>query len=267
MTTLARRRLVNLAAVLTVSALLLLIYVSYTLSLRDVSFLTGWLLLASIVALTLFNVRKKLPFLPLLRSALWLQAHLYLGLATVLVFALHVDLRVPNGWLEGLVALLFAVVVLSGLGGLLLSRTIPGRLRTRGELVLFERQPQHLRRLREELEALALRIESASLSRFYVDRLIWYFAGPRYLAWHLMQSHRPRQMLLDGLAGLDRYLDDDERQVKDEMVDLISTKDDLDYHYAHQSVLKYWLFLHIPLAYSLLILAGIHAVVAYRWLR
>lgn len=267
MTTLARRRLVNLAAALGVSVLLLLVYVSYSLSLRDASFLTGWLLLASMLALTLFNARKKLPFLPLLRSAVWLQAHIYLGLATVLIFALHVELRVPNGWLEGLLALLFGVVVLSGVGGLVLSRAIPGRLRTRGELVLFERQPQLLRRLRQELDGLARRIESTSLSRFYVDRLIWYFARPRNLPWHLMQSHRPRQVLLDELAGLDRYLDEDERQVKDEMVDLIRKKDDLDYHYAHQSLLKYWLFLHIPLSYSLLIVAVIHAAVAYGWLR
>ena len=43
----------------------------------------------------------------------------------------------------------------------------------------------------------------------------------------------------------------------------VEAKDDLDYHYAHQAVLKYWLFVHVPLAYSLVLVSGLHVVLAF----
>ncbi|MEE8146869.1 MAG: hypothetical protein V3T24_04640, partial [Longimicrobiales bacterium] len=74
-------------------------------------------------------------------------------------------------------------------------------------------------------------------------------------------------ILLTELESLDNYLSDDERAVKDRMADLIRTKADLDFHFAHQTVLKYWLFAHIPLSYSLLIVGLTHAVVAHAFVR
>jgi hypothetical protein len=78
-----------------------------------------------------------------------------------------------------------------------------------------------------------------------------------------VQSHRPLYNLLNELEALDRYLSAEQRTVKESIGALIRTKDDLDYHHAHQAVLKYWLFIHIPLSYSLLIVAGVHGAVAY----
>ena len=267
MTSLARRRLYNTTALLAVSLAVLFVYTSYSLSLRNTSFATGWLLAALSFALTLYNARKKLPFLPLLSSSAWLQAHVYVGLFTLVVFSMHVGFRIPNGWLEGTLALLFLGVVASGGVGLVISRVFPGRLRRRGELVIFERQPIFRRRLGQQLDALVDETDSMTLSEFYVRRLITFFAGPRHFWWHLMRSPRPYQILLTELESLDNYLSDDERAVKDRMADLIRTKADLDFHFAHQTVLKYWLFAHIPLSYSLLIVGLTHAVVAYAFVR
>ncbi|MCZ6916976.1 MAG: hypothetical protein O7I93_09380, partial [Gemmatimonadetes bacterium] len=101
------------------------------------------------------------------------------------------------------------------------------------------------------------------LAEFYMRRLIAFFAKPRHFWWHLVQSHRPRHTLLNELEALDRYLSAEQRTVKESIAELICTKDDLDYHHAHQTVLKYWLFVHIPLSYSLLIVAGVHGAIAY----
>ena len=267
MTSLARRRLYNTAALFAASLAVLIVHTSYSLSLRSTSFATGWLLVVLLFALTLYNARKKLPFLPLLPSSAWLQAHVYVGLFTLVVFAMHVGFRIPNGWLEGTLALLFFGVVASGFIGLALSRLIPGRLRTRGELVIFERQPIFRRRLGEQLDALVDEIDSMALSDFHVRRLMTFFARPRHFWWHLMQSPRPRETLLTELDYLDGYLRDDERAVKERIGELIRTKADLEYHCAHQAVLKYWLFVHIPLSYSLLIVGLAHAVVVYTFLR
>ena len=264
MTTFARRRMYNLAIVLAISLASLLVYTSYSLSLRSTGFATGWLLLVLMVALTLFNSRKKLPAVPLLSSSLWLQMHIYVGLFTVVTFGLHVEFRLPNGWLEGTLALLFLAVVVRGVIGLALSRIIPVRFRTRGELVLLERHPVFLRQIRQELADLVTgKTESASLSEFSMRRLIAFFAKPRHFWWHLVQSHRPLYDLLNELEALDRYLSAEHRTVKESIEALIRTKDDLDYHHAHQAVLKYWLFVHIPLTYSLLIVAVVHGAVAY----
>ena len=46
--------------------------------------LTGWALLVGMFVLTIYNVRKKLPFLPLGKSETWLQIHIYLGFFTTL---------------------------------------------------------------------------------------------------------------------------------------------------------------------------------------
>ena len=97
------------------------------------SFATGYILLAAVLFLALYNVRKKLPFLPLGRSATWLQWHLYVGIASVGVFVLHAGLRWPTGILQTTLAACYVCTVVSGLVGLYLTRTIPAQLARVGE--------------------------------------------------------------------------------------------------------------------------------------
>src|SRR5688572_18048992 len=68
--------------------------------LESPSFFTGWLLLASLGLLALFQVRKKLPAPPLGSAAAWMQIHIYTGLATAGLYLIHTPLRWPNGVLE-----------------------------------------------------------------------------------------------------------------------------------------------------------------------
>ncbi len=258
-------RFAILAALIILSVVLTQLY---SLSLHRTGYFTGWLLILLILGLALFNVRKKLPFLPFLQSnKTWLQIHIYAGLFSIFMFALHTKFRVPNGWLEGTLAVLFLIVALSGVFGLFLSREIPGRLTTRGEEVIFERIPVFLNQLRDELEQLVSRAiaetDSATIADFYAHRLIHFFHKPRNIIWHLVQSNRPRFALLNELKALSRYLSPAEQAFQKEISELIEVKDNLDYHYAHQAILKYWLFVHIPLTYSLLLFAIVHAVLVY----
>jgi len=64
-------------------------------------------------------------------------------------------------------------------------------------------------------------------------------------------------------TNMDRYLNDKEREFAEKLRQLIEKKDELDYHYALQAILKGWLFIHIPLTYGMIILAVIHLVLAY----
>ncbi len=48
------------------------------------------------------------------------------GLATAALFALHLEFRAPNGWLESALAAMFVALVASGLAGVLLQLGLRG---------------------------------------------------------------------------------------------------------------------------------------------
>ncbi|NKB70987.1 MAG: hypothetical protein GKR89_28280 [Candidatus Latescibacteria bacterium] len=260
------RRRIALALLLLLTALSLLLWNAGDRLLYNTRFTTGWLLWTLMVLLAAFNVRKKLPYLPLLSNSTWLQIHIYLGYFTLVIFTLHIDLRAPDGYMELGLALLYGLAIISGLIGLALSRIVPGRLRIRGEAVIFERHPALLNQLRQELEAQALvRGQGATIADFYARRLIAFFARPRHLVWHLLQSNRPLVTLLNEFTAQERFLDANGKKQHAAIVQLIRQKATLDYHYAHQAALKYWLFLHIPLSYSLLLLGLVHGALAHAY--
>jgi hypothetical protein len=267
MTRLGRRRVV--AIVLTAAAaggIAAFLLVRHG-TLRDAAYDSGWLLLCLCAFLALYNLRKKLTYPPLLSSAAWLQLHVYAGLLAAAVFLLHVGLAVPGGVFETLLALLFAGVTLSGIGGLVLSRVAPRRLSARGGEVVFERIPALIRGLRQEAEemvsGLVEEAHARTLADFYASRLAWFLAGPRHLGAHLLQSGAPRRRLLDELAALGRYCDEAELPHARRLAEIIERKDTLDHHYAVQGAVKTWLFVHVPLTFMMLIFALLHVILVY----
>jgi len=263
---LGRRRLINGTLLVLASGVFAVWCAARWATLGRAEVVSGWALLALVVFLLLYNLRKKLPFLPLLRSAVWLQAHAYLGLLAFVLYGLHAGPDLPRGPLEAGLAALFLLAVVSGFVGLWLSRSIPPRLRTRGEEVIFERIPALVGKLRGEAEALVLRsVEehgTTAISDYYGRRLHRFFARPRHPWRHLFESRAPRQALAAEMEHLRRFLSEEERELFGELEASVLQKDDLDYHFALQSVLKYWLFLHVPLSYGLIVLALLHALTA-----
>src|SRR6185369_16287428 len=164
-------------------------------------YLTGWALFLVILALTFFNARKKLPFLPLMSSESWLQFHIYAGLLTGVLFLVHVSYRVPTGWFEGTLAILYLLVMASGFFGLFVSRAFPKQLTTRGDEVVFERIPGIRRQLQERAEALALasvtEVKSTTIADFYVRELKDFFDGTRNVLPHLLEVRTPLNRLLN----------------------------------------------------------------------
>ena len=263
---LVRRRVAFLAVTLLLMAVAVVLWLAFSLALHPTERISGWTLFGLVVLLAGYNLRKKLPFLPLLSSSAWLQVHIYGGSLGIVLFLLHIGARVPNGVLDVVLALAFVGVAGSGLVGLFLSRTVPKRLTARGEEVLFERIPVLRRQLREEAERRVLeaaeRSGETTLADFYARHLAGFFTGARHFWHHLVKSERPRRRLLAGLAELDRYLGDEERQSASRLFPLIRAKDDLDHHHAHQAILKWWLFGHIGLTGTLLILGLAHGAMA-----
>ncbi len=228
---------------------------------------TGWCLLALMLVLTLYNGRKKLPFLPLFSSRAWLQFHVYAGCFSAVLFGTHVSWRWPDGGFENLLAALFLLTVVSGVFGLFWSRFVPRRLTARGGEVLFERIPVIRRDLALQAEALAVKSVSdtrssalADFHRIFVDPFL---RGPRNLILHLGGSTRPLLQLQGKLDDLGRFVSSEQQPILAEFGRIIRQKDGLDFHYAQQLSLKLWLFTHIPLTYGLLLLTGWHVVLIY----
>jgi cytochrome b561 len=267
MKTFTGRRCRNIAILCSLAIIIVLAQFIMQSALLGTSFITGWTLTAVIVFLAAYNLFKRVSFLPIGSSSSWLQLHIYCGLLTGVLILLHLDFRLPNGMFESILALVYFSVFLSGILGLLMSRLFPRRLSMRGEEVIFERIPIFQRQLREEVEKLVFEClsetETTAVPDFYLTHLKPYFERSRNFISHLMQSERPRQSLLLSIRELDAFLNETERETMKKIAQHVITKDDLDHQYTLQAMLKYWLFLHVPLTYGLLILIAFHAVVAH----
>jgi hypothetical protein len=266
MTSFARQRWIGSSFFVIITALTVWLYTRYRGQMPRISYFTGWLLFGLIVLLTLFNARKRVPFFPLFSSESWLQFHIYAGLLTAFLFAIHVSYRVPTGRFELALACLYALVMLSGFFGLIVSRAFPKRLTTRGGEVVFERVPVVRRQLKEQAEALVKsrgETSSSILADFYERELKAFLERTRNIRSHWMQSSSPLNRLLNKMSDLGRYLNDDERAKLDQIAGLVRQKDALDYHYALQLLLKGWLFVHIPLTYALLLFIFVHIILIF----
>jgi hypothetical protein len=233
-------------------------------ALPNYAFLTGWVLLAGMLVLTAYNIRKKLPFLALGSSEAWLQIHIYLGFFTVLLFLIHLNRRLPHGPFEITLAWLFVLVSGSGVVGLFLSRSLASRLASRGGEVLFEKIAGLRAALKTQAEQLSLGTDAKSMviAEFYTERLASFFSGPRNFWLHLTES-RPASALLGELEDLLRFATEADSKTIEKLSALVRQKDGLDYHRTLQLALRLWLFVHVPLTYGLMIFVALHIVLVF----
>ena len=225
------------------------------------------MLFLTVIALGLFNARKKLPFLPIGNATAWMEFHIYAGLFSVFLFLSHVGFVVPQGSMEWTLAALFIAVAGSGFLGIAVTRFLPHRLNARGEMILFERIPAIRLGLRNEVEELVLQsareIQTTTISEFYKARLATFFQKPRNLVQHWLHSEGRFRTLESELWALDRYSNDREREILSQIHERMRLKEDLDFRWAQGVALKGWLFVHIPLTYAFLLVALTHALLAY----
>jgi hypothetical protein len=266
--TLAARRYIGWTLLGVASLFACLLTYALRVHLRRAGLVTGLMLFAVVILLTLFNARKKLPFLPLLRASTWMQVHIYVGLFSCVLFVLHTGWRVPRGGLETGLAVLFYLVSASGVAGLALSRWFPSRLTILGENVIFERIGALRAAVRCEVEQMVVesvaKTQSSTIADFYELKLRNYFSQ-RCAFWHHIAGYgEPLFNLLSEVQAVDRYLNAEERGIMAGIVEKIHAKNNLDYQQARQGLLKGWLFVHIPLTYSMILAATVHGFLAWK---
>lgn len=234
-------------------------------SLGKASVITGYALFAVILSLAFFKVRKRLLVLPLGTVRDWMLGHVVLGALSVPLYFQHTRGLWPEGRYEQVIALAFYTVTLSGIAGYALQRLLPRRLADIEGEVIYERIPGEIAMLRDEVEALILKavkeLGSDTLGRYYEESLEWFFWRPRFLVGHVLGSGRSASWIRGRITALRRYLSEGERAYLLQIEELALRKSRLDAHYALQSVLKFWLFVHVPAAVLLVLLACWHLLV------
>lgn len=230
-------------------------------------YLSGWFLFLAIAFLASYNARKKLTFLPLGSSEAWLQWHIYAGYFTFALFLVHIDYKAPTGGFEIAFSIIYVIVMLSGIGGLFLTRQIPKRLTILGNEVIFERVPAYRRMLLDRAEAVAVaatvETQSPNILDFYGRNLRDFFEARPVFWRNTFGNGRGLFRVLEKVEDLKRYTNEREREILDQLADLLREKRRLEFHYALQGLLKAWLFVHIPFTYSLLIFTVVHLVLVF----
>lgn len=236
--------------------------------LGDESTLTGWTLLVATAGLYLLTVRKKWIRAKLGPVAAWLQMHAYLGTYASIVFLMHIGWPI-QGQFELAMAAVFVIVAGSGVMLGVLSRTTPKRLAALEQDYQLERIPVLQASVAQDAHAAALRSaalgEGATLSEYYQRRLLPFFHSQRGWVYTLFPNGILRRKLLRELGDLERYLAEQGQGCQQNLVRMVKSKDDLDFHAALQNRLRLLFAGHVALTWSLAIMVGVHVVLVYRF--
>ncbi len=235
------------------------------LSLGRSEFITGYALFALMLALAIFNTRKKLSMVPLGRVAYWLAFHAVGGMVAIAIFFVHTGSFWPSGAYEQALAVTFYMVSLSGIFGYIIQRYYPKRLVQSDFEIIYERIPAEIAEVREKAEAAvracADETGSDTLARHYLETMRWYFRKPRFYLNHALGGQAGEHWISHQHQTIDRYLNDAERAHLETITALARYKNDIDLHYACQSIMKMWLLVHVPLAAAVLGLMFWHVIV------
>lgn len=255
------------------AALAALAYYAYDerMTLEDPTFVTGWILLGCMVALGLFNVRKRFSALPMGRAAYWLALHVTVGLFAVGMFVVHTGGVWATGGYEQILAGLFWATALSGFFGWLYQRSMPKRLTRIGYEVIYERVPAEIAALREEAEQAALDgVDSSgqpTLGRFYSESMDWFFQRPRFGWSHLLGAGAASQWLEQRISTVRRLVGSEEEPALDRIEEAAKLKLAVDAHYVIQRSLKLWVAVHVVLTAAVLSLSVWHLILVHVYAR
>lgn len=236
-------------------------------SLLRLSHISGWLLLALSLGLSLYGIWRHLAR----RRGRMLQSlhtHLIAGLLSLAVFVWHLR-GLPDTALEWLLAVVFLWVALSGLLGWGLSRLLLRRQAEREPDDLAENARSAMVRIRGEAETTIARANASghgTLAAFYLGDLHDWMQGPRDLAAHLAQRESAAARHVRALDRLTPRLSAAEAREAPVLRALILAKGEKDFQFAAERMLRLWLLLHLPAAWALwpLLLLHVAAMLSYR---
>ena len=203
------------------------------------------------------GVRKKFPVLRIGRAQTWMRGHLWLGLLSFPLILFHGGFA-WRGPLTAVLMLLFFIVVISGLFGAALQHYLPRTILSRVPMeTIYEEIPHVRQQLFEEADQLVeaaaqIDVEYEDKARFrevYQARIRPVLEQPpaELFAPLRFAFPEPLHATLDDLENIC----EEQRQLN---------RQTRLYHWLHA-----WMLVHVPLSIALLVLGGVHAVMALRY--
>lgn len=207
----------------------------------------------------LLGVRKKVPIWRLGRAQTWMRGHLWLGVLTLPLILFHAGFAF-RGPLTAVLMGLLVIVVTSGVLGAILQHYLPRTIMKRVPMETIYEEIPHVRvQLRDEAEQL---VTTLAVEAEHDDKIRFRESYERSIRPFLDAPETAASPVFDSLrrttpAAFHPALDDLENICIEEHQ--LSRQRRL-YHWLHA-----WLLVHVPLSVALLVLGGIHAVMALRY--
>ncbi len=235
----------------------------------------------------LLGARKKVPVWRIGRAKTWMRGHLWLGLLSFPMILFHGGFAWRGPLTAVLMALLFIVVV-SGVAGAVLQHYLP-RLMTRGVPLetIYEEIPHVREQLRDEAESLVTSVfgtvdgsnanvdamvavvslveieqeEKEHFRELYIGTMRPFFANPEAPGAELREPQRSAEIF----ASLRRMLPSSVHSVLADLESICEEERQLNRQVRLYRWLHGWLLVHVPLSIVLLVLGGVHAIMALRY--
>jgi hypothetical protein len=233
----------------------------------------GTISLGIFVFAALLGLRKKLPFLPVGNVQRWLRGHIWLTLLTIPLILLHSGFRL-GGPMTTTLMVLYAIVMVSGIYGLILQHKLPTMMKESlpAELV-FEQIPNVRAQLCAAAEKLQRSLKQQATTRsavvatdvsqeevlagFIEQRLLPYLRARRSEKYRLGHTREADEIF----GHLKFRVDEMYRPRVDEMHRWCEERRLTDTQVRMQHWLHGWLFVHVPLSFLLLLMTVWHAFV------
>ncbi len=235
----------------------------------------------------LLGARKKVPVWRIGRAKTWMRGHLWLGLLSFPMILFHGGFAWRGPLTAVLMALLFIVVV-SGVVGAVLQHYLPRMMTRRVPLeTIYEEIPHVREQLRDEAESLVTSVfgsldgagasvdtmvavvslveieqeEKEHFRELYISTMRPFFANPEAPGAELQEPQRSAEIF----ASLRRMLPSSVHSVLTDLESICEEERQLNRQIRLYRWLHGWLLVHVPLSIVLLVLGGVHAVMALRY--
>jgi hypothetical protein len=215
------------------------------------------------------GARKKVPIWRLGRAQSWMRGHLWLGLLTLPLILFHAGFAM-RGPLTLVLMILFFLVYASGIFGAALQHYLPTTILKRVPMeTIYEEIPHVRQQLRQEADDLVGTLESMEVEQS--DKVRFREAYKANIRPFLEEPSQQDAALADDqrsvmvFEALRRAVPAELHPALGDLESICEEERQLNrqrrmYHWLHV-----WLLVHVPLSIVLLVLGGVHAVMALRY--
>jgi len=228
----------------------------------------GSVALALVVWLLLFAVRKRAYGSTLGSLEGWLQAHVWLGVASAGVVLLHTGLRFEDKVAVAAFVVLLAVVA-TGVVGAYLYQVLPRRLTAVESNLTAQEISADLNRMAASMARLAS--GKSAVFRGIHGALLAESTPPPLAGWRQLLG-KPRAAAAAAKRSWEALLGRVEEAERDELRRLlVLARQHKELHLRlavqqrYRNLLDAWLYLHVPLSVALVVLVAAHLVAAFYW--